>query len=148
MAEQSGVAESQAFARWCVLNHARPAVVEALRAWGLSEAATQIEDAPSLSALKAILAEVETSVRRHIRFGPLRRNLLNGIRSLQNAATFASRGDAENTPTLAISAIAHAASAMSWRRPWTRFSWKRRRAELIAAARQAQRQARSSVLDR
>jgi hypothetical protein len=128
------------------MSHARPALVGALRAWGLAKAASDIEQTASLGALKLTVFDAYTQVRQSIRFGPARRDLCHAINTLHAAATFAGRGDVENTAAVVIGVFTGAAGARSWRRPWTRLHWRERRAEVIAAARReqnAQRQASS-----
>jgi hypothetical protein len=125
-------------AAWLVLTHARPALVDALRAWGLRDTADAIEQARSLSSLKRLAADADAQIRARIRFAPLRRDLSHAAVTLQAAATFAMRGDIENTAAVVIGVFTHAASAVSWQRPWERLSWSRRRAEVIARARREQ----------
>jgi hypothetical protein len=136
------VAEDRTFSEWCVLTHARPVIVEALRLWRLNDAASWVESAPSLPALKLMALDADEMVRRHIRFVPLRRDLSNALNTLHAAATFALRGDAVNTAAIVIGVFTNAASARSWRRPWTRFMWRKRRAEVITRARREQAQYR------
>ena len=125
-------------ASWLVMSHARPPLVDALRSWGLSEIAAAMEQARSLSALKRLAADADAQVRERIIFAPLRRDLSHAVTTLQAAATFATRGDIENTAAVVIGVFTHAASAMSWRRPWMRLSWRRHRADVIARARREQ----------
>jgi hypothetical protein len=132
------MSNARIFATWCVMNHARPALVSALRAWGLQEPATAIERATSLAALKILAAAADAEIRRKIVFVPLRRDLSHAVTTLQAAITFATRGDAENAAAVVIGVFTNAASALSWRRPWTRLSWRARRAQVIATARQEQ----------
>jgi hypothetical protein len=120
------------------MNHARPALVSALRAWGLQAPATAIERAASLTALKVLAADADAEIRHKIVFVPLRRDLSHAATTLQAAITFATRGDAENAAAVAIGVFTNAASALSWRRPWTRLSWRVRRAQVIATARREQ----------
>jgi hypothetical protein len=131
-------ADDKTFAAWCVMDHARPALVKALRAWGMRRAASTVGQATSLSVLKIACVDADVQVRQRIVFPPLRRNLSHALATLQAAATLAARGDAENTAAVVIGVFIHAASALSWRRPWTRFTWGRRRAEVIAGARREQ----------
>jgi hypothetical protein len=120
------------------MTHARPTLVQALRTWGLGKAVRAIEDAPSLGALKLMAFDAYAQVRRSIRFRPVRRDLFHALNTLHAAATFAGRGDAENTAAVVIGVFTGAASARSWRRPWTRLHWRERRAEVIATARREQ----------
>ena len=120
------------------MTHARPVLVGALRAWRLTAAAAEIERASSLTALKMLVSDADAEIRRKIVFVPLRRDLSHATATLQAAITFATRGDAENTAAVIIGVFTHAASALSWQRPWTRFSWRKRRAEVIARARREQ----------
>ncbi len=120
------------------MTHARPALVQALRAWGLGKAARDIEEAASLAALKLTAFDAYSQVRRATRFGPVRRDLSQALNTLHAAATFAGRGDVENTAALVIGVFTGAASARSWRRPWTRLRWRERRAEVITTARREQ----------
>src|SRR3954468_2443847 len=85
------------FAEWCVMTHARPTITNALRSWGLRDAANWLEKADSLSALKMAALDADATVRKYIRFVPLRRDLSNALNTLHAAATFAARGDAANT---------------------------------------------------
>src|SRR5215813_11186168 len=128
----------KAFAAWCVMTHARPALVRALRAWGLGGAADKLEQAASLSALKIIVMDVDSEVRKVIRFVPLRRDLAHAANTLHAAATFAARGDSGNAAAVVIGVFTNAESALAWRRPWLRFSWSKRRAAIIADARREQ----------
>ena len=114
--------------------HARPVLVDALRIWGLSDIAATVEAATSTGALRMIAGEAGEKIRRVILFPPLRRDLRSAARTLQMAATFAGRGDAENAAAMSIGVFTNAASALSWRRPWTRFGWRKRRAEVVAMA--------------
>lgn len=127
------------FATWCVMDHARPALVRALHVWGMGDIATVIESAASTGALRLVAGEVSQKVRRVIVFGPLRRDLASAASTLQLAATFAGRGDAENTAAMSVGVFTNTASALSWRRPWTRLGWRKRRAEVIALAVSEQR---------
>ncbi len=136
--------EDRAFAEWCVMKHARPALVQALRAWGLGKAARDIENSTSLAALKLTVFDAYAQARRSIRFGPARRDLSHALNTLHAAATFAGRADVENTAAVVIGVFTGAASARSWRRPWTRLHWRERRAEVIATARREQNAQRSS----
>ena len=124
----------RAYVSWCVMTHARPALVFALRAWGLGAAASAIEQATSLGSLKIAAAEADSLVRRRIVFTPLRRDLSNAATTLQAAVTFATRADSQNAAAMAIGVFTNSSSALSWRQPWTRFTWRRRRAEIIATA--------------
>jgi hypothetical protein len=120
------------------MSHARSALVGALRAWELAKSAKAIEDTASLGALKLTVFDAYTQVRQSIHFGPVRRDLCHAINTLHAAATFAGRGDVENTAAVVIGVFTGAASARSWRRPWTRLHWRERRAEVIAVARREQ----------
>ncbi len=137
---------NRALAAWCVMTHARPALVHALRAWGMGETAAAIEGAQSLSALKRLAADADAQVRNRIVFAPLRRDLSHAATTLQAAATFATRGDVENTAAIVIGVFTNAASALSWRQPWIRLVWRRRRAEVIARARREQNDYLQGVL--
>jgi hypothetical protein len=136
----------KAFATWCVMNHARPVVLDALRQWGLREAADVMEQAASLTALKQAAMFADDSIRQRIGFRPVRRNLSNAVRTLQAAATFASRGDAPNAAAVAIAVFTSSASASAWRRPWMRLRWQKDRVEVIARARREQRRYYDQVL--
>lgn len=125
-------------AAWLVMSHARPTLVHALQAWGLNEIAADVEQARSLSALKRLAADADAQVRERIVFAPLRRDLSHAATTLQAAATFAMRGDIDNTAAVVIGVFTHAASALSWRRPWMRLTWRQRRADVIARARREQ----------
>jgi hypothetical protein len=57
---------------------------------------------------------------------------------LQVAATFAGRGDAENTSAMAVGVFGASATAMAWRRPWTLFLVGRRAQQASQAARATQ----------
>lgn len=118
------------------MTHARPELVHALQSWGF--AATNLEHAASLNALKMAAKDLHTEIDHHIVFGPLRRDLSHAISTLQAAATFAGRGDAENTAAVVIGVFTHTASALSWRRPWTRLNLTRLRSMAISSARAAQ----------
>ncbi len=131
-------ADGKAFATWCVMTHARPVLVDALRTWGLKDAASAIEKASSLAALRANAAHADVQIRQHIAFTPLRRDLSKAVTTLQAAITFAVRGDAENAAAVVIGVFTNSASAVSWRRPWSRLSWARRRVEVIAQAQREQ----------
>jgi hypothetical protein len=126
------------FATWCVMDHARPVIIHALRRWKLMEAADVLENAPSLAALRAGTQYADAQIKRRIAFTPVRRNLSNAVRTLQAAATFATRGDAVNASALVIAVFTSSASAIAWRRPWTRLRWQKERGEVIARARQEQ----------
>ena len=136
---QSDKVSYKAFATWCVMDHARPVAMHALRTWGLGEAADVMAQAASLSALKQAAMFADDSIRHKIGFRPVRRNLSNAVRTLQAAATFASRGDAANASAVAIAVFTSSASALAWRRPWTRLRWQAARADVIARARSEQR---------
>jgi hypothetical protein len=133
-----GLAKDKPFATWCVMVHARPVLVRALRAWGLGTSACAIERAASLTALRMVALDVDADVRKTIRFVPLRRDLSNALNTLHAAATFASRGDAANTAVVVIGVFTNASSALAWRRPWMQLSWRRYRAEVITSARREQ----------
>ena len=126
------------FAHWCVMHHARPELVKTLRLWGLKDAAHHLEVANSIAAARMAALDAEEWVRRVIRFGPLRRDLMKATKMFHAGATFAGRGDAENTSAIIIGVFVHTASAQTWRRPWTRFGWRERRAQVIATARREQ----------
>src|SRR2546423_12712721 len=100
--QKAGDRANKAFSGWCVMAHARPALLEALRAWGLSEAAARLEQAASLNALRLLAGGVTDLIRKQIRFIPLRRDLSHAAMTLQVAATFAARGDAENNAAVLI----------------------------------------------
>ena len=134
----STLAKDKLFATWCVMVHARPVLVRALRAWGLGTAANSLERAASLTALRLVALDADADVRKTIRFVPLRRDLSNALNTLHAAATFASRGDSANTAVVVIGVFTNANSALTWRRPWLRLSWRRLRAEVIASARREQ----------
>jgi hypothetical protein len=137
-------ADDKLAAAWYVMDHARPEMVKALRAWGMRRAASEVEQAASLPVLKIACVDADVRVRQRIVFPPLRRDLSHALATLQAAATFAARGDVENTAAVVIGVFTHAASALSWRRPWTRLTWRRRRAEVIAGARHEQAEHLSS----
>src|SRR5579859_6967271 len=113
-----GSMRDRSFARWCVMVHARPMLVQALRAWGLGTCSIAIERAGSLTALKMAALDANAEVRQTIRFGPLRRDLSSAANTLHAAATFASRGDAANTAAVVIGVFTNAGSALAWQRPW------------------------------
>jgi hypothetical protein len=122
------------------MTHARPVLIDALRAWGLNDAATNIERATSLGALKGASSEAAAAIRRAIIFLPLRRDLFQAAKTLQVASTFAVRGDAQNTSAVVVGVFVGAASAMTWRRPWQRFAWRKQRAQIIAETMRAQQE--------
>jgi hypothetical protein len=138
-------ATDRRFAFWCVMDHARPVVIDALRAWHMETLADPIAKAPSLASLRLAATDADIAVRGRIGFDPLRRDLSHAINTLHAAATFAARGDAENTAAVVVGVFTHAASAVLWRRPWTRFGWKRRRATLIATVRHEQQTYREQI---
>jgi len=134
-------AEDKAFSTWCVMQHARPAIAAALRAWGLEESAHALEITHSLGALKLATLDAYERVMRSTLFAlfwPVRRDLANALNTLHAAATFAGRGDSLNTAAVVIGVFTGAGGAMAWRRPWKRFGWRERRAEIIATARREQ----------
>src|SRR5258708_2509553 len=135
MNEASG---GKTFATWCVMTHARPALVSAPRAWGPGGTANKLEQAAALNALKKAAMDIASEVRKVIRFVPLRRDLAHAANTLHAAATFASRGDGGNTAAVVIGVFTNAGSALAWRRPWLRLAWRKRRAEIIAEARREQ----------
>jgi hypothetical protein len=139
-------ADDKGIAAWCVMEHARPVLVKALRAWGMGRAASEVGQAASLSVLKIACVDADVQVYKRIVFPPLRRDLSHALATLQAAATFAARGDVENTAAVVIGVFTHAASALTWRRPWTRLTWRRRRAEVIAGAQREQAEHLSSPL--
>lgn len=126
------------FARWCVMDHARPALLEALYAWGLSDEADQIAESESPSALRAILLDAHRRTARRVRLAPARRHLLRALSLLQVAATFAGRGDLENTSAMALGVFGASATAVAWRRPWTLFTVRRRAQQASETARAEQ----------
>ncbi len=128
----------KAFSVWCVMQHARPVLAQALRAWGLQDAATSIEATHSLNALKLTVLDAYEIVMRSIYFWPVRRDLSKALNTLHAAATFASRGDSTNTAAIVIGVFTGAGGALAWRKPWQRFGWRQRRAQIIAAARHEQ----------
>lgn len=136
---------AKAFAAWCVMTHARPALINALRSWGLADAAQSLEKAESLGALKGAATEADATVRQKIRFGPLRRDLSSAAGIMQAAITFATRGDADNTAAVVIGVFTNAASALLWRRPWKHFRWRQQRARVIATARREQEDQRQRI---
>src|SRR5258708_1517771 len=132
------LANDKPFATWCVMVHARPLLIRALRAWGLGTAAAALERAGSLTALKMAALDADADVRKYISFGPLRRDLSNALNTLHAAATFTLRGDSANAAVVVIGVFTNASSALAWRRPWIQLSWRRHRAEVIASARREQ----------
>jgi hypothetical protein len=138
-------AKSKAFAEWCIMSHARPALVEVLRAWGLPGAAAEIEQAASLSAVRLLASDVITLVRKAIVFVPLRRDLSHAATTLQVAATFAARSDAENTAAVVVGVFTHVESALLWKRPWSRLTWRKQRAEIIRRVRREQNEYLASL---
>lgn len=126
------------FARWCVLTHARPVLVTALRAWGFAQEACALEKAASTGALRPLTLDALQAVRRTRRFQPARRDLMGALSALNASATFAGRGDSENAAAMAVGVVVGARSALAWRRPWQHFRWRERRAAIIHAARQEQ----------
>jgi len=131
-------ASDKQFATWCVMVHARPLLIRALRAWGLVTAASALERAGSLAALRMAALDADAEVRKTISFGPLRRDLSNALNTLHAASTFASRGDSANTAVVVIGVFTNANSPLAWRRPWKQLSWRRQRAQVIASARREQ----------
>lgn len=131
-------ARDKSFAMWCVMVHARPVLIRALKVWGLASAASAIERAASLSALRLVALDADADVRKTIRFGPLRRDLSHALNTLHAAATFAARGDSDNAAVVVIGVFTNASSALAWRRPWLHLSWRKHRAEVIASARREQ----------
>src|SRR5712692_8919227 len=131
-------AKDKSFATWCVMVHARPVLIRALRVWGLGTAASALERAASLTALRLVALDVDADVRKTIRFVPLRRDLSNALNTLHAAATFASRGDSANAAVVVIGVFTNASSALAWRRPWMQLYRRRHRAEVIASARREQ----------
>ncbi len=127
------------------MTHARPVLIDALRVWGLRDIANAIEQAPSLAALRFVVRDADRHIRQRIAFGPLRRDLARAVNTLNIAATFAARGDAENTSAVVIGVFTHAISVQAWRRPWTRLMWGRQRAEVIAKVRREQSAYRSRI---
>lgn len=134
----------KAFATWCVMTHARPVLIAALRAWRLHDVAAAIERAASLTALRMAVRDADFAVRQRIFLGPPRRDLFSATSTLLAAITFARRGDAENTAAVVVGVFTNAASAHTWQRPWQRFGWRQTRAELIARVREEQRQYREA----
>ncbi|MCC7206617.1 MAG: hypothetical protein IT323_04885 [Anaerolineae bacterium] len=126
------------FARWCVMDHARPALLDALNAWGLREESALIAASDTPGALRTALPDVHRRVAAKLRLAPSRRSLLRALSLLQVAATFAGRGDAENTSAMAIGVFGASATALAWRRPWTLFRAGRRAQQASQAARAAQ----------
>lgn len=138
-------AAERRFARWCVLHHARPELARALRAWGLNRAAQDIEQAASLAALRLVASDAEPSIRG-LWFAPPRRDLVRALRMLRAAATLAGHSDPASAAAVAIGVFTGAASAITWRRPWTRFGWRKQRAAIIAQARQEQNAQRQGTI--
>ncbi|MCC7452463.1 MAG: hypothetical protein IT324_33995 [Anaerolineae bacterium] len=130
--------DDKPFATWCVMTHARPVLIDALREWGLQDIANAIEQAPSLAALRFVVRDADRHIRQHIVFGPLRRDLARAVNTLHIATTFAARGDAENTAAVVVGVFTHASSAQAWRRPWTRFTWRQQRAAVITRVQREQ----------
>ena len=130
--------DAKPFATWCVMTHARPVLIDALRLWGLQDIANAIEQAPSLAALRFVVRDADRHIRERIAFEPLRRDLARAVNTLNIAATFAARGDAENTAAVVIGVFTHATSAQVWRRPWTRFTWQQQRSAVIMRVQQEQ----------
>lgn len=124
----------RAFGVWCVMQHARPALVRALRAWGFRSMAKEIENSPSPSALRYVLAHVYHDVNPHVLLGPVRHELIRGVLSLQLAATMAGRGDGIAASLWVIGVFTSAAGALSWQRPWTRLNWRQRRTRILLKA--------------
>ena len=128
----------RAFSTWCVMQHARPILIHALRAWGLRRSAAAIESTQSLSALKLTAQDAYRDIHRIIWFSPARRDLARALSTLQVALAFAGRGDSQHTAAMALGVFSGAAGALAWRRPWQRLRWRQRQAEVIATARREQ----------
>lgn len=120
------------------MDHARPVLLDALNAWGLREEATRIAESGTPGALRSALLEAHSRVAVKTRLAPARRSLLRALSLLQVAATFAGRGDAENTSAMALGVFGASATARAWRRPWTLFMAGRRARQANQAARAAQ----------
>lgn len=138
MSESQSRAQSRDFAYWCVMEHARPVLLDALNAWGLREEAARIAASETTGALRKTLLDAHSVVAAKIRLAPSRRSLLRALSLLQVAATFAGRGDAENTSAMAIGVFGASTTALAWRRPWTFFQIGRRAQQASEAARAAQ----------
>jgi hypothetical protein len=131
--------DSQEAAARLVLDHARLPVVDLLRDLGFRQHADDLANAPSLSALRYIATDISDSVRRQIRFGPLRRATSSAVSALHSAALLGLHGDAQNASVIALGAFTNAAHAQAWRRRWWQLPrWKKVRARVLQQARAEQ----------
>jgi hypothetical protein len=120
------------------MDHARPALLAALNAWGLRDESAHIAESDSPGALRTALLDVHRRAALRLRFSPSRRSVLRALSLLLVAATFAVRGDAENTSAMATGVFGASAMALAWKRPWTLFTAGKRARQANQAARAAQ----------
>jgi hypothetical protein len=122
-----------------VVEHTCPPVVALLYDLGFPRFAGDLETARSLSAVRYVAADMGATLRRRIRFRPLRSATTGAVSALHGAALLGLRGDVENAAVMALGAHTRAARAQAWRRRWWQLlRWRTVYERLLARVRAEQ----------